>query len=40
MTYQYIDLTIDAHIATVSLNRVKSLNAINLEFAEEITRVF
>lgn len=40
MTYQHIDLTIADHIATVSLNRVNSLNAINLEFAEEITRVF
>jgi enoyl-CoA hydratase len=40
MDCKYIEVQITDHIATVSLNRVKSLNAINLQFAEEITRVF
>jgi enoyl-CoA hydratase len=40
MDYEFIDLKINNQIAIVSLNRTKSLNAINLAFAEEITRVF
>ncbi len=40
MDYQYLELQTEDHVATVSLNRIKSLNAINLEFAEEITRMF
>ncbi len=40
MEYKFIDLQINDHVANVGLNRPKSLNAINLEFAEEITQVF
>ncbi|MBU1193519.1 MAG: enoyl-CoA hydratase/isomerase family protein [Proteobacteria bacterium] len=40
MNYEFIDLQINNHIATVSLNRTKSLNAINREFAKEITMMF
>lgn len=40
MTYQFIELEINDHIAVVGLNRTESLNAINMEFAEEITRMF
>jgi len=40
MSYQFIEVNIVNHIATVSLNRPESLNAINMEFAAEITQVF
>jgi len=40
MEYKYIQLAINDHVAVVSLNRPKSLNAINLQFAKEITHVF
>lgn len=40
MTYKYIELTEENHIATVALNRVDKLNALNYEFATEITDVF
>ncbi len=40
MDYQFIDVQTVDHVATVSLNRIDSLNAINTGFAEEITRVF
>lgn len=40
MNYKFIKLQIEEHVATVSLNRTESLNAINLAFAEEITRMF
>lgn len=40
MSYQFIDVQTTDHVAVVSLNRVNSLNAINTEFAEEITRIF
>ena len=40
MNYEFITVETKDQVATVSLNRTKSLNAINLKFAEEITRVF
>lgn len=40
MDYQFIDVQIADHVATVSLNRTEALNAINMQFAEEITKVF
>ncbi|MBT3226500.1 MAG: enoyl-CoA hydratase [Deltaproteobacteria bacterium] len=40
MDYKFIDVQTADHVATVSLNRTESLNAINLELAEEISRVF
>jgi enoyl-CoA hydratase len=40
MDYEFIDVQITDHVATVSLNRTDALNAINLQFAEEITKVF
>lgn len=40
MDFKYIDIQVDDHVAMVSLNRVDSLNAINMEFAEEITHAF
>ncbi|MBU2646852.1 enoyl-CoA hydratase/isomerase family protein, partial [bacterium] len=38
--YQYIDVQTTDHVATVCLSRRDALNAINMAFAEEITRVF
>lgn len=40
MSYKFLEMQIQDHVATVSLNRTKSLNAINIPFAEEITRIF
>ncbi len=40
MDYKYLELQKEDHVATVSLNRTESLNAINLAFAEEITHMF
>lgn len=40
MNYEFIELEIKDHIATVGLNRIESLNAINLDFAREITCIF
>lgn len=40
MTYKYIELEIKDCIAIVTLNRVEKLNALSLEFATEIARVF
>lgn len=40
MDYQYLELTVKDHIATVSLNRPEKLNAINTQFAKEITMMF
>ncbi len=40
MSYKFIELQVEDHVATVSLNRTESLNAINIAFAEEITRMF
>lgn len=40
MTYKYIELEIKDNIATVTMAREKSLNALSLEFASEIARVF
>ena len=36
MTYKYIDLKIENHVATVAMARVEALNALSLEFASEI----
>jgi enoyl-CoA hydratase len=40
MTYKFIELEIKDYIATVTLAREKSLNALSLEFAAEIAAVF
>lgn len=40
MTYQYIDLKIENHVATVAMARVDALNALSLSFAAEIAAVF
>lgn len=40
MTYKYIELDIKDYIATVTMAREKSLNALSLEFATEIANVF
>lgn len=40
MTYKYIDLKIENHVATVAMARVEALNALSLEFASEIAGVF
>jgi enoyl-CoA hydratase len=40
MTYKFIELEIKDYIATVTLAREKSLNALSLEFAAEIAGVF
>jgi len=40
MTYKWIELTTDEHVATVSLNRVNALNALSYELATEITEIF
>jgi enoyl-CoA hydratase len=40
MTYKFIELDIKDYVATVSLARMESLNALSLELALEITDVF
>jgi len=40
MEYKWIELGIENHVATVSLNRVKTLNALSYELATEITEMF
>jgi len=40
MTYKHIELEIKDFIATVTMAREKSLNALSLEFASEIANVF
>jgi enoyl-CoA hydratase len=40
MPYKFVELEVSEHIATVSLARVDALNALSLEFAAEIARVF
>ncbi|MBN2398469.1 MAG: enoyl-CoA hydratase/isomerase family protein [Deltaproteobacteria bacterium] len=40
MEYQWIEVTTEDHVATVALNRTKSLNALSMEFAQEIVDVF
>lgn len=40
MSYKYIDLKIENHVATVAMARVEALNALSLEFASEIAGVF
>jgi enoyl-CoA hydratase len=40
MTYKFIELEIKDYIATVTMAREKSLNALSLEFASEIAAVF
>jgi len=40
MSYKFVELELSEHIATVRLARVDSLNALSLEFAAEIARVF
>jgi len=39
VTYTFIELSVEDHIATLALNRTESLNAISLAFAEELTNV-
>jgi enoyl-CoA hydratase len=40
MTYKYIDLKIENHVATVAMARLDALNALSLNFASEIAGVF
>ena len=40
MSYKFIELEISNYIATVTLARIDALNALSLEFAAEIARVF
>ena len=40
MTYKFIELDIKDYIATITMAREKSLNALSLEFASEIAGVF
>ena len=40
MSYKYIDLKIENHVATVAMARVEALNALSLEFASEIAGIF
>lgn len=37
MDYQYIQLTVENGVATVALNRVNALNALNIPLAEEMS---
>ncbi len=38
MSYQFVEIEIEGAIASIGLKRTKRLNALNLEFASEITR--
>jgi len=40
MAYKFIELEIKDYVATVTMARVESLNALNVEFASEIADVF
>ncbi|MBN1655243.1 MAG: enoyl-CoA hydratase/isomerase family protein [Deltaproteobacteria bacterium] len=40
MTRKWIELKVDEHVATVSLNRSEALNALSYELATEITEIF
>ncbi len=40
MPFKFVELGVSKHIATVTLARVDALNALSLEFADEIARVF
>ena len=40
MDYKLVEVSTENHVATVSLNRVKGLNALSYELATEITEVF
>ncbi|MDD5722927.1 MAG: enoyl-CoA hydratase-related protein [Syntrophales bacterium] len=40
MDYQWIEVTIEDHVATVALNRTEKLNTLSLAFAKEIVQVF
>jgi enoyl-CoA hydratase len=40
MEYKWIECVIEDHVALVSLNRVKTLNALSYELATEITEIF
>ncbi|MBW2560369.1 MAG: enoyl-CoA hydratase/isomerase family protein [Deltaproteobacteria bacterium] len=40
MEYQWIEVTTEDHVATVALNRTESLNALSMDFAQEIVDVF
>ena len=40
MAYQWIEVGEENHVATVSLNRIKGLNALSYALATEITEVF
>jgi enoyl-CoA hydratase len=39
MSYTFIELGVEDHVATLALNRTENLNAISLAFADELTRV-
>ena len=40
MTYQYLEVKIENHVATVAMARLDALNALSLAFASEIATVF
>ncbi|HPE07507.1 MAG TPA: enoyl-CoA hydratase-related protein [Smithellaceae bacterium] len=40
MSYKYIDLKIENHVATVTMARMEALNALSLELASEIASTF
>jgi enoyl-CoA hydratase len=40
MSYKFVEVELGEHIATVSMARIDALNALSLEFAAEIARVF
>jgi enoyl-CoA hydratase len=40
MSYKFVEVEISKHVATVRMARVEALNALSLEFAAEIARVF
>lgn len=40
MTYKYIELAVENHVATVALARIDALNALSIDFAAEIAAVF
>lgn len=37
MSYNFIDVSVENHVATLALNRTETLNALTIPFAEEIT---
>lgn len=40
MSYQYLEIVIEDHVATVTLARTESMNALSLSFTAEIAKAF